>query len=184
MAEDTSSVSKPMMSIETVMNNLDTTVTSTQEIRQALLEKLVPAALKIKLDIDEGTNSDLLASETRFIEQVRQLLNDQDNAAKNHASMKLKKVEQEDQQKTRINVVELLGQIQANTAAWRSNDPNTPVIQSEEELELELAKVAKANAIEVLDTELETSSNNLPETKANSSNPLEKMELEADTKNN
>ena len=73
-------VQENLMSLQDSMRNLDTAVLETQEVRRALLNKFLPEVLSLDMKVNAETDPDQYASQTRFIEQTRQLLNDIDNS--------------------------------------------------------------------------------------------------------
>ena len=84
-------VEKSIVSLEQSMLEYDHATNETQELRRALVAKLMPAVMKLDLNVDASSDPDLVASQSRVIEQARQLLNDIDSSAKNHVNVKLKK---------------------------------------------------------------------------------------------
>lgn len=156
-AED---VEKSLTTLADSMLAYDNTTLETQEMRRAMVSKLMPAILKIDLNIDDTTDADLLASKSRFIEQGRQLLNDLDSAAKNQVNIKLKKSDLEQQKQSNLEIAKLLQQVKLD--AWKVNDPNTPVVQNETELAEALeTKCTEAGCV-VLDSELDKEDRRLP----------------------
>ena len=132
----------------------------TQELRRALVAKLMPAVMKLDLNVDASSDPDLVASQSRVIEQARQLLNDIDSSAKNHVNVKLKKSDIENNHQSNMEIAKLLQKIKIDV--MNPNDPNRPLAQSEEELNELLDKKCEENGCVVLDTELGMEDRHLP----------------------
>ena len=150
-----------LITLEGSMKNLDYMTTKTQNIRETLLDKFLPQVLNLDMTVRADTDPDQYASQTRFIEQTRQLLNDIDSSAKNHLTMKMKQSDMEAQQQSQVNIVELLSKIQINTASWNKND-GSAVVPSEAELASALEKRGTELGCKVLDTELTVGESQLP----------------------
>ena len=150
-----------LVTLNESMHEYDLRTAETQEMRRALLAKLFPQAMNLDMSVEAGTDPDLYAAQSRFLERVTSLLNDVDTSARNQVNMKLKQTDMENQNANTINAAEFLSQIKA-AHGWIDN--NTPV-QTEEDIE----KAAKAafddNHVAILDTEMEEGVNQLPELK-------------------
>lgn len=153
-------VEKSITTLADSMQAYDNTTLETQELRRALVNKIMPAILKIDLNIDDSTDPDLFASTSRFIEQGRQLLNDLDSAAKNQVNIKLKKTDLEQQKQSNLEIAKLLQQVKLDS--WKANDPNTPLVQNEAELAEALEHKCTEAGCVVLDTELDKEDRRLP----------------------
>lgn len=160
------SVERSVQSLTESMLTYDYTVASTQELRQSLINKIVPAALELDLKVDPGTDPDVYASQVRLIEQARQLLNDREKSAKDHVTTKLKKSDLDQQKQSNLEVAKLLQQIKLDS--WAVQDPNRPLVQTEEELAEALDQKCAEKGCTVLDTELTKGEGMLP-TKAEDS---------------
>ena len=153
-------VQENLMSLQDSMRNLDTAVLETQEVRRALLNKFLPEVLSLDMKVNAETDPDQYASQTRLIEQTRQLLNDIDNSAKNHVAAKLKQKDLDNQAEASINIAELLKEVKINQG-WGNDNLCSPAFKSEELDDLLDEKCDEAGCV-VLDTELEMGTNNLP----------------------
>ena len=131
-------VEKSIVSLEQSMLEYDHATNETQELRRALVAKLMPAVMKLDLNVDASSDPDLVASQSRVIEQARQLLNDIDSSAKNHVNVKLKKSDIENNHQSNMEIAKLLQKIKIDV--MNPNDPNRPLVQSEEELNKLLEK--------------------------------------------
>ena len=116
--------------------------------------------MKLDLSVDASSDPDLVASQSRVIEQARQLLNDIDSSAKNHVNVKLKKSDIENNHQSNMEIAKLLQKIKIDV--MNPNDPNRPLVQSEEELNKLLDKKCEENGCVVLDTELGMEDRQLP----------------------
>ena len=154
------SIDQAVASLTETMRNYDYTVTSTQELRQSLINKIVPAALELDLKVDMGTDPDVYASQVRLIEQARQLLNDREKSAKDHVTTKLKKSDLDQQKQSNLEIAKLLQQIKLDS--WSVQDPNKPLVQTEEELAAALDQKCAEKGCKVLDTELAKGEGMLP----------------------
>ena len=153
-------VEKSIVSLEQSMLEFDHATNETQELRRALVAKLMPAVMKLDLNVDSSSDPDLVASQSRVIEQARQLLNDIDSSAKNHVNVKLKKSDIENNHQSNMEIAKLLQKIKIDV--MNPNDPNRPLVQSEEELDKLLDKKCEENGCVVLDTELGMEDRHLP----------------------
>ena len=163
MSEPTQdAVAANIISLEASIQNLDVVNSRTQDVRKILLDKFLPEVLKLDMSVGPHTDPDQYASQTRFIEQTRQLLNDMDTSAKNHVSIKLKQKDLDAQQQSQVNIVELLSKIQINTQSWNQND-GSAVVQNASELADTLEKRGKELGCQVLDTELAVGDSKLPQ---------------------
>ena len=153
-------VEKSIVSWEQSMFEYDHATNEAQELRRALVAKLMPAVMKLDLNVDASSDPDLVASQSRVIEQARQLLNDIDSSAKNHVNVKLKKSDIENNHQSNMEIAKLLQKIKIDV--MNPNDPNRPLVQSEEELNELLDKKCEENGCVVLDTELGMEDRHLP----------------------
>lgn len=156
------SVNQSLMSIEEAMLNMDSTVMQTQDIRNQLIVKLLPDILAMDTKIDRTSDPDLVASQARMISEMRGLLNDRDNASKNHLSLKLKQKDIETQSQISFSAAEFLATIKRNEEMPLKNE-TFPM--SEQQIADLIDSQFKEQGCVVLDTELEEGSNMLPEKK-------------------
>lgn len=141
------------------MREYDNVTNSTQELRRALVAKVIPSILAMDMSTTDSTDPDLFASKARYLEQGRQLLNDLDSAAKNHVNVKLKKTDIEQQHQSNLEIAKLLQQIKLDQ--WQP-DPNRPLVNNEAELEQALEHRCATGDCEVLPSELALDDRKLP----------------------
>lgn len=153
-------VNQSLISLTESMQSMDSVVTNTQSVRQQLMTKFLPDVLNLDMKVDPGTDPDMYASQARFLSEYRGLLNDLDTSSRNHVNMKLKQKDSETNAAHAINAAEFLSKIKLSRGVPVSNLPFT---KSEAEVEALIEKQFEENGCMVLDTELETGQNQLPD---------------------
>lgn len=143
------------------MSNFDRTVYTTGEVRQQLLQKLLPTAMEMDMTVSRSTDPDLYAAQTRLYGEVRQLLNDMDASARQHTATKLKQKDQENDTLNAINAAELLNHIKLSGGVPVSNVPQP----SQEEIDKAIAEQFKERGCLVLESELVENDRQIPEKK-------------------
>lgn len=138
------------------MKHFDETVSSTQDLRRALANKMMPAVMA--MDLDDTSDPDVTLGKSKFLAEYRQLLNDMDGSAKTHIGIKLKQKDMEDQHANSINAAELLAAVKLNNdiLTQRVNQTNPE----------ELSKLVEDRLVgtdeTILDSELQLGGNSLP----------------------
>lgn len=143
------------------MSNFDRTVYTTSEVRQQLLQKLLPTAMEMDMTVSRSTDPDLYAAQTRLYGEVRQLLNDMDTSARQHISTKMKQKDQENDTLNAINAAELLNHIKLSGGVPVSNVPQP----TQEEIDKAIAEQFKERGCLVLESELVENDRQIPEKK-------------------
>jgi ATP-dependent RNA circularization protein (DNA/RNA ligase family) len=130
---------------------------NTQIMREKLAKKLMDAAISTNLD---ESDPEALDVNLHVLMEARNILNDLDKAAKDNVAVKLKKKDTENAEASNINMAEFLSKIKISD--MRQFDTGT-IVQTADEINANLARLEKDNNISILETELETSGNMLPE---------------------
>lgn len=141
------------------MDAYDELTSTTQTLRRVMLDKFLPDALNLDMSVNANTDALMYKSQAAFVAEVRQLLNDVDASAKNHVSIKLKRVDLEQQQANHIDPAELLKAIKLTRPIQVNITSPQPSV---EEIETKLEERLAAAGGEILDTELELGGNQLP----------------------
>lgn len=156
------SVNESLATLADSLMQFDATVASTQSIRNQLMVKFLPDILNLDMKVDKSTDPDQYASQTRFLGEFRQLLNDMDSSSKNHVAVKLKQKDMEMQHTHSVNAAELLAKIQFSNGVPVSNLPFT---KTQQEIDSLIETQFQDSGCVVFDTELETGNTSLPEKK-------------------
>lgn len=139
------------------MDTYDRNHINTQIMREKLANKLMNAAMTANLD--EG-DPEALDVNLHIMMEARSILNDLDKAAKDNVAVKLKKKDTENAEASNINMAAFLSKIKVSDMG--QFDSGT-IVQTAEEINANLDRLEKDNNINIMDTELETSGNMLPE---------------------
>lgn len=139
------------------MDTYDRNHINTQIMREKLANKLMNAAMTANLD--EG-DPEALDVNLHIMMEARSILNDLDKAAKDNVAVKLKKKDTENAEASNINMAAFLSKIKVSDMG--QFDSGT-IVQTAEEINANLDRLEKDNNISIMDTELETSGNMLPE---------------------
>lgn len=154
-------------SLEQSMREYDQTTKDTQSFRRQVLDDMKNSMSIMRVTIEDGDK--MITAKLSYLSQLRELLNDIDNAARNNTTIKLKKSAIEEQHQSNINVVEILSKISLNNqASWAAGDVNHPVYKDEQALAQALAN-ATSNEV-ISDAELEMSDGMLPRPKEKDEN--------------
>lgn len=149
--------------VEESFEYLDDTIQSTQTTRQELLTRITSAIEHFDFALEAATDLDIYQAQLKMVDHARQLLNDLDNAARNHTNLKLKQSALSEQHQANVNIAEILSKVKLDQAAWAVGDPNKPGFKNEAELEATLKTLTKDEVISK--DELEVSSSKLPRDK-------------------
>lgn len=156
---DESSAEANLASLEDTMRNFDNTTHTTMTLRRALINKFLPEALNLDMQVTKATDPDMYQGQARFLSEVRQLLNDMDSTTKGHVQTKLKRVDLDQQRDNKIDPAALLAAIKLTQPL----EINLNVVQpSHEEIDSKLEQRLAETGDSILDTELEMGGNNLP----------------------
>jgi hypothetical protein len=139
------------------MDTYDRNHINTQIMREKLANKLMNAAMTANLD--EG-DPEALDVNLHIMMEARSILNDLDKAAKDNVAVKLKKKDTENAEASNINMAAFLSKIKVSDMGQFDNGT---IVQTAEEINANLDRLEKDNNINIMDTELETSGNMLPE---------------------
>lgn len=139
------------------MNVYDRNHINTQIMREKLANKLINAAMTTNLD--EG-DPEALDVNLHIMMEARSILNDLDKAAKDNVAIKLKKKDTENAEASNINMAEFLSKIKLSDV--KQFDQGT-MVQTAEEISKNIDKIEKDAGIVILETELETGGNMLPD---------------------
>lgn len=139
------------------MNVYDRNHINTQIMREKLANKLINAAMTTNLD--EG-DPEALDVNLHIMMEARSILNDLDKAAKDNVTVKLKKKDTENAEASNINMAEFLSKIKLSD--MKQFDQGT-MVQTAEEISKNIDKIEKDAGIVILETELETGGNMLPD---------------------
>ena len=152
-----------IVSLEEAMLELDNTQNTTQYIRTQMLRKLTPLVASLEVETNIAADPDLFQAQSRFISEVRGLLNDMDTSSKTHTAVKLKQSTLDTQKQSSVNAAELLAQLRlTNDLIVKQVTSNTRT-PTEDEIEQHLAKSYEAaDELTILDTELELGGSMLP----------------------
>lgn len=161
MSDITAVMAAEMISLDQSLSNFDNTTRITQDARKAMLDKFLPDLMSLDMRVDKFTDSEQHEAKSRFISEMRGLLNDMDNSAKRHTDTKLKQRDQEIAQANNINAAELLSQIKIGSVI-QVPQPQ----ESEAEVQAKLEEKFKESGAEIPDTELETGNTELPAKKS------------------
>lgn len=150
-------------SLQEAMDKYDANLVNTQVIRQKLVDKLLPDVMAMDLGAAAASDPDLFTAQSKMIAETRNILNDMDYAANNHASLKLKHKSTEAQAEVAFNAAELLSKIKLNL----TNDTGSVVIQDEAVIEAAIQKKFDEGNMVIPETELEEGVNMLPRPEEN-----------------
>lgn len=139
------------------MNVYDRNHINTQIMREKLANKLINAAMTTNLD--EG-DPEALDVNLHIMMEARSILNDLDKSAKDNVAIKLKKKDTENAEASNINMAEFLSKIKLSDV--KQFDQGT-MVQTAEEISKNIDKIEKDAGIVILETELETGGNMLPD---------------------
>lgn len=139
------------------MNVYDRNHINTQIMREKLANKLMNAAMNADLDDADAESRDVTL---HLVTEARNILNDLDKAARDNVAIKLKKKDTENAEASNINMAEFLAKIKVND--MQQFDQGT-IVQSADEINRNLEIIEKSKDINILDTELETGGNMLPD---------------------
>lgn len=150
-------------SLQEAMDKYDANLVNTQVIRQRLVDKLLPDVMAMDLGAAAASDPDLFTAQSKMIAETRNILNDMDYAANNHASLKLKHKSTEAQAEVAFNAAELLSKIKLNL----TNDTGSVVVQDEAVIEAAIQKKFDEGNMVIPETELEEGANMLPRPEEN-----------------
>lgn len=156
------SINEAVSTLQASMERYDAAVTDTLATRQLLSNKFLGDILSLDMKDDPKADALMYQAKSKFIAEYRGLLNDIDNANRNHVGIKLKQKDLDNQQQANINAAELLRQVKLlGNIQTTEIDTATANAQAEEKLE----DIFEQNHMEVLDTEIVQGNGNLPELK-------------------
>ena len=150
-------------SLQEAMDKYDANLVNTQVIRQKLVDKLLPNVMHMDLGAAAESDPDLFTAQSKMIAETRNILNDMDYAANNHAALKLKHKSTEAQAEVAFNAAELLSKIKLNL----TNDTGSVVVQDEAVIEAAIQKKFDDGNMVIPETELEEGVNMLPRPEEN-----------------
>lgn len=156
------SINEAVTTLQASMERYDAAVTDTLATRQLLSNKFLGDILSLDMKDDPKADALMYQAKSKFIAEYRGLLNDIDNANRNHVGIKLKQKDLDNQQQANINAAELLRQVKLlGNIQTTEIDTAAANAQAEEKLE----DIFEQNHMEVLDTEIVQGNGNLPELK-------------------
>lgn len=156
------SINEAVSTLQASMERYDAAVTDTLATRQLLSNKFLGDILSLDMKDDPKADALMYQAKSKFIAEYRGLLNDIDNANRNHVGIKLKQKDLDNQQQANINAAELLRQVKLlGNIQTTEIDTAAANAQAEEKLE----DIFEQNHMEVLDTEIVQGNGNLPELK-------------------
>lgn len=156
------SINEAVTTLQASMERYDAAVTDTLATRQLLSNKFLGDILSLDMKDDPKADALMYQAKSKFIAEYRGLLNDIDNANRNHVGIKLKQKDLDNQQQANINAAELLRQVKLlGNIQTTEIDTSAANAQAEEKLE----DIFEQNHMEVLDTEIVQGNGNLPELK-------------------
>lgn len=156
------SINEAVSTLQASMERYDAAVTDTLATRQLLSNKFLGDILSLDMKDDPKADALMYQAKSKFIAEYRGLLNDIDNANRNHVGIKLKQKDLDNQQQANINAAELLRQVKLlGNIQTTEIDTAAANAQAEEKLE----DIFEQNHMEVLDTEIVQGNSNLPELK-------------------
>ena len=156
------STNEAVTTLQASMERYDAAVTDTLATRQLLSNKFLGDILSLDMKDDPKADPLMYQAKSKFIAEYRGLLNDIDNANRNHVGIKLKQKDLDNQQQANINAAELLRQVKLlGNIQTTEIDTAAANAQAEEKLE----DIFEQNHMEVLDTEIVQGNGNLPELK-------------------
>ena len=150
-----------MLTLEASLSTFNNVTQITQNARKAMLDKFLPEVMSLDMRVDKMTDSEQHEAKSRFISEMRGLLNDMDGSAKKHVDTLFKQKDQEIAQANNINAAELLSKIKIG-----STIQTAPATESESLIEEKLEQRFKESGAEIPVTELETGNTELPSKKS------------------
>lgn len=146
------------LSLEESLQQYDQSTIDTNSIRKQIIDKLYPVMLDTDFKADDKTDPELYTAKSKMLGELRQLLNDTDASRYKHASLKLKKKENEDSNRVSVDVVEILRKVKLG--AFPSGDV---VINNPSEAESIIDETLTKQGCVIMDTELTQDKSGLPE---------------------
>lgn len=155
-------IADSLRTLEQSLIEMEYRLDTTQDLRQAMIEKLAPTVLSLDMSVNPKTDPDVHQAQSRLLSEFRGLLNDMDNASKSSVSMKLKQKDLEIKQETSINAADILANVKLVAVGGNPIMSNTPVPLTHEELQNLVDKQFEERGCIVIDTELATGNTQLP----------------------
>lgn len=149
--------------LEESMLHFDQSIATTQDMRRKILEKLLPSIESMEVETSFAADPDLFQAQSRFISEIRGLLNDIDTSAKTQVSVKLKKTDMDTQHQSSINAAEILAQLKLNNDILvKQVTAKNSTTLNEADIEKQIESRFIESGANIPETELEMGGSNLP----------------------